>query len=364
MIFPLLVSDTVILSEVRKDSANIWRIDVNRNRWVYMDGGVELNYYEILLAEFTVTQEELKKAYQKQVKYWHPDTNSSHEAEERLREVIEAYSVLSNPGLRIEYDRYLGISETDPDPDNSFNDSKTELNIWYYAIGYTKIGPISEDKMHELYGSSKLTPETLVWTKGFDKWVPISEVEQFKSNATPPPIYPNQVHNSSNVKVKQIRPWARFWARMIDVYVGSILAGLLVGIFIPQVLTLRIVGISAATIIGIPFIILLEGLLLSTWGMTLGKSLLQVFVRNSEGKKLNFLQAIKRCISAMAWGLGFGVPLASFIFAGMSYQHIKETGVAKWDMDGTSFVSHGKIGIPRIAVIASLFIGLIWLSSF
>ncbi|OLN27513.1 DnaJ domain-containing protein [Desulfosporosinus metallidurans] len=321
-----------------------------------------MNYYEILRSEFTSTQEELKRAYQQQVKYWHPDTNSSHEAEERLREVIEAYSVLSNPGLRIEYDRYLGLSATDPEPDNSFNDSKAGLDIWYYAIGYTKIGPISEDKMHELYGSSKLTPKTLVWTKGFDKWVQISEVEQFKPNETPPPINPNHVHNSSNVEVKQIRPWVRFWARLVDIYSGNALAGILIGIFIPQVLDQKIVGISFANIIGIPFTILLEGLLLSTWGMTLGKSLFQVFVRDSQGEKLSFLQAIKRSTSAWAWGLGFGVPFASFLLAGMSYQHIKETGVAKWDMDGNSFVSHRKIGIPRIAFIAVFFIGFLWLA--
>jgi len=157
--------------------------------------------------------------------------------------------------------------------------------------------------------------------------------------------------------VKQIHPWVRFWARMIDITVVSISVGLFVGLFIPHGLGWELFSI----VIKIISAILLEAFLLSTWGMTLGKSLLQVYVRDPQGRKLNFSRSIKRCISAWAWGLGFGIPIASLIFAYMSYEHIQETGVAKWDIEGGSLVSHKKIGIPRIAVVVSLFIGLIWL---
>lgn len=157
--------------------------------------------------------------------------------------------------------------------------------------------------------------------------------------------------------VKQIRPWVRFCARMIDIIVVSIFVGLLVGIFIPHGLGWQLFAI----VLRIISTILLEALLLSTWGMTLGKSLLQVYVRDTQGRKLTFSRAVKRCISALAWGLGFGIPIASLIFAYMSYDQIQEKGVAKWDIEGGSLVSHKKIGIPRIVVVVSLFIGLIWL---
>ena len=98
--------------------------------------------------------------------------------------------------------------------------------------------------------------------------------------------------------------------------------------------------------------------------MTFGKSLLQVCVRDTQGRKLNFSQAIKRCVSAYAWGLGFGLPIVSLIFAYRSYDHIQETGVTKWDLEGGSIVRYNKIGIPRIAVVVSLFLGLIWLELF
>jgi len=157
--------------------------------------------------------------------------------------------------------------------------------------------------------------------------------------------------------VKQIRPWVRFWARMLDIYVVSIFVGLFVGIFIPHGLGWELVSI----LIRIISAILLEGILLSTWGMTIGKSLLQVYVRDPQGKKLNFSRAIKRCISAWAWGLGFGIPIASLILPYLAYERILETGVVRWDTEGNCLVSYKKIGIPRITVVVSLFIGLIWL---
>lgn len=157
--------------------------------------------------------------------------------------------------------------------------------------------------------------------------------------------------------VKQIRPWVRFWARLIDITVVSIFVGLLVGILIPHGLDWELFSIFIRIISAI----LLEAFLLSTWGMTLGKSLLQVYVRDTQGRKLNFSQAIKRCISAWTWGLGFGIPVVSLILAYMSYERIQETGVARWDIEADSLVSHKRIGFPRIAAVVALFTGLIWL---
>lgn len=158
--------------------------------------------------------------------------------------------------------------------------------------------------------------------------------------------------------VKQIRPWVRYWARLIDINIGSSLVGLFC-MFIPQVLKL---GILTTAFISISFTIFLEALLLSTWGMTPGKSLFQVFVRNSEGGKLTFFQAVKRCISVWGWGLGFGIPVVSLILLGMSYQYIEENGVAKWDISSETHVSHRKIGIPRIVFIVVLSMGFLWLT--
>lgn len=70
-------------------------------------------YYTILGLPETATQYEIKRAYRRLIKQTHPDTfsNSSPcrrlENEIRSIELIEAYSVLSDPGQRSSYDRKL-----------------------------------------------------------------------------------------------------------------------------------------------------------------------------------------------------------------------------------------------------------------
>ncbi len=71
---------------------------------------MEKNYYEILElgAGRNVTPEEIKKAYRRLSKKYHPDVNpGNREAESRFREISEAYAVLGDETKRKEYDKRL-----------------------------------------------------------------------------------------------------------------------------------------------------------------------------------------------------------------------------------------------------------------
>ena len=65
------------------------------------------DYYEILGLERGASEEDIKKAYRRLAKKYHPDLNpGDKEAEERFKEINEAYQVLSNPETRAQYDQF------------------------------------------------------------------------------------------------------------------------------------------------------------------------------------------------------------------------------------------------------------------
>ena len=62
--------------------------------------------YDTLGVPKTASADEIKKAYRKLARQYHPDTNKEPGAEDRFKEITEAYEVLSDPEQRARYDRF------------------------------------------------------------------------------------------------------------------------------------------------------------------------------------------------------------------------------------------------------------------
>jgi len=77
---------------------------------------LEKDYYKTLGVERTASQKDITKTYRKLARKYHPDTNPSPKAEDKFKEISAAYSVLSNPKTRGDYDEMqkLGMFQSGP----------------------------------------------------------------------------------------------------------------------------------------------------------------------------------------------------------------------------------------------------------
>ncbi len=75
------------------------------------------DYYQILELDKSATPDQIKKAYRHLALKWHPDKNPDHreEAEQKFKDIAEAYAVLSDPKKRERYDRFGSLSDVPED---------------------------------------------------------------------------------------------------------------------------------------------------------------------------------------------------------------------------------------------------------
>ena len=69
------------------------------------------DYYKILGIDKNATKEEIKKAYKKLAKKFHPDLNKDKDAEQKFKEINEAASVLADDEKRTQYDQFGTTAE-------------------------------------------------------------------------------------------------------------------------------------------------------------------------------------------------------------------------------------------------------------
>ncbi|MBL6691807.1 MAG: RDD family protein [Pseudomonadales bacterium] len=169
---------------------------------------------------------------------------------------------------------------------------------------------------------------------------------------------------NAQLEVVKPRPWVRYWARMFDIYIFSLIVGVFLGLTYPEALET-----SNDLLLGVVFMfvwVFVESILLTVAGTTPGKALLKVKLIKPDGNEIRFNEALSRSFRVWWRGMGVGIPLVALFTMTNAYNNLKINGVSSWDKDGAFFVSHEKIGWVRVLVAIVFFImflGLIVLGS-
>lgn len=152
-------------------------------------------------------------------------------------------------------------------------------------------------------------------------------------------------------------PWRRFFARHFDLFLYSsvwVLLGILLLGQSPATET-GSAWMGFASFVSVIGMVLLEPLLLSTWGTTPGKWLLGLSVRNNTGSKLTYGEGICRTVQALWYGAGFFIPIFE-LFRGYKYYYdCAEGKTLPWEWDSELQLrdeKHWRIAAVTAAVIA------------
>lgn len=119
------------------------------------------DYYALLEIKRNATQDEIKKAYRKLAKQYHPDSNiGNSEAEEMIKEINEAYEVLSDEKRKKKYDtlinRFNFMSGIEFDPKKfGFSRGKKEIN--------DEQNPVFSDFFNLFFGNDEMDLEELLF---------------------------------------------------------------------------------------------------------------------------------------------------------------------------------------------------------
>ena len=245
------------------------------------------------------------------------------------------------------------------------------LTLYVLLNGNTQ-GPLSQDQVLDMMQQGQLLGETPAWKEGLADWKRLDQLIDLtsvvsKATPPPPPFTPTQnaIQGHKTFALTQpvngARPGIRFLARFFDLVLFSNCIFLIVALAVPSLLPPNANTRAALFAFLWCFV---EAALLSTWGVTPGKALLKVYVRNADGSQLSYADGVSRALDVWIRGLAMVLPVISLIALVVGYNRLAAKGTTSWDEKGNYRVTHGTVGPARIVVaivliVSALVVGLV-----
>ena len=110
------------------------------------------DYYEVLGIQKGASKQDIKSAYRKMAKQYHPDRNKASDAESKFKEVQEAYEVLSDERKKEAYDKY-GHAGTQSFGGSGFNNGYGDFNGFGGSADFSDFGSVN-DIFEQFFGGS------------------------------------------------------------------------------------------------------------------------------------------------------------------------------------------------------------------
>ncbi|WP_219833984.1 RDD family protein [Paenibacillus sp. R14(2021)] len=159
-------------------------------------------------------------------------------------------------------------------------------------------------------------------------------------------------------RVYPVKPWQRFWARMMDIYlffmIGSLLASAVIGFDYKGNLGLLLL----TTLAWLLCYAVIDALLMAGLGTTAGKAVFRVVVRSASGGRLTFKEAWRRNLSMLYYGMGLQMPVIMLLCMSRAQYRLRTEGTTRWDKHRFTVV-HGDHGLIRRFVCFLLIVGFI-----
>lgn len=249
---------------------------------------------------------------------------------------------------------------------------------WYYAESSDRShGPMNIEELGQILRSRANSIDFLVWCPGMPNWARAGDQFALRRYLGPPPIPTLHASQPSmprppqaNLELRstlpdtneeRLRPWRRYFARMFDLYLFSIVFFVLLGIAVPQLFASSDKGLDALYgIFAAAAYAIFEGFSLNVFGSSLGKKLYGIRLHGPDVGSLPLSLSFKRSFAVWARGLGVGIPIATLFTLIFAYQTLKKDGQTSWDRDFQCTVSHQELSGFRWFSIVAIWIALIF----